>query len=344
MVFCILIFLSSGVFASLGVSPRSYEVDFKPGLIQNFSFDFVLNDTLSNLYVKGNLAKYVSLNKERISGHEKVVALLSLPLEIAIPGTNQIDIVAGGVVAAIKVNVPYPKKFVGLELSAPNVNVGEDVDINLRIVNLGTEAADVNYTIEVYKGAKKINTIRGAKIEFLNISKVLNHTILLDTSNYSAGDYNAVASVSYDGNITKTENSFKLGELSVKILNYSKVFRENKVNKFEINVESLWNVDIKSLYVEVRVGDKGFDTPIVGLDAWGEKTLVGFFDTKNVPGYDILANITLHYNNKSSSEVVKLKILKGIDYIFYVVVFISLIVVIVLVWRFLIFIKKLKNI
>lgn len=343
--FCILIFLCSGVFAALGVDPRSYEVDFEPGLTKNFSFDFVLDNILTDLYIKGDLADYVSLNKNKISGNENVVVLLNLPLEISTPGINQIDIVAGDVVAAIKIKVPYPEKFVELELSAPNVNAGEDVDINLKIINKGIKTMNINYILEIYKGDEKIETIKKTQNEFLNISKTLNYVVSLDTSNYPAGNYNAVALVNYDENIARTENLFRLGELSIRILNYTKVFRENKIDKFEIDVESLWNSDIKNLYAKVRIldSDVGFDTPIVRLNAWEEKTLEGFFDTKSVSNYNILANITLYYNDKSSSKIVELKILKGFDYVLYIVVLISLIIVSFLVWRIFIFIKKLKS-
>jgi len=342
--FYVLIFLFSGVFAATGVDPRSYEVEFKPGLIENFSFDFVLNDVLTDLYIRGDLANYLSLDKEKIYGRETVIALLSLPLEIATPGINQIDIVAGDIVAAIKVKVPYPEKFVELELSAPNVNVGEESNINLKITNVGIKTVSVSYSIEIYKNDEKIEIIKGIQNKPLNVSNVSNYMISLNTSNYSAGNYKIVVLVNYDENIAKVEKFFRLGKLSVRILNYSKVFRENKIDKFEINVESLWNSDIKNLYAELRVLDSnvGFDTQFVRLNSWEKKTLMGFFDTKGISNYDILANITLYYDGESSSEIVKLKILKEFDYIFYVVVLISLIIASFLIWRVFLFIKKLK--
>lgn len=345
MFICAVIFLCSGVFASLGVDPRSYEVNFEPGLNKSFEFTFVLNDIVTDLHVEGDLANYVSLNKETISGKEKVLARLVLPSKVATPGINQIKIVAGEVVAVIKVKVPYPDKYVDLELSAPNANQGEDVGINLKVSNLGGQIVYINSSIEIYRGDELISVFDGI-FGWLNVSDSLNYNISLDTSNYSVGNYSAVALVNYDGEIKRAESYFRLGTLLVRILNNSREFYENSVGRFEINVESLWNRDIDELYAEVRIigaNAVGFDTPVVKLDAWQKENIFGFLDTAGFTSQDVLANITLYYDGASSSKIVPLKILEKFDYIFYSVIFASVIIVGILLWVFFIFIRKFKK-
>jgi len=127
-----------------------------------------------------------------------------------------------------------------------------------------------------------IKFFRGASGK-INASDSLNFNILLNTSNYSAGNYNAVASVNYNGKSGQVSQPFRLGELSVRVLNCTNEFDGNSVGKFKINVESLYNDNIKRLYAEVRVvGEKsaGFDTSPVNLEAWQNKTLSGFFQHK----------------------------------------------------------------
>ena len=345
ILFVILIFLSSGVFAISGVNPRSYEVDFIPNYEGEFNFNFVLDKASKvDLYVEGDLAKYVSLDKERISGRESVVALLRLPSEINSPGVNQIRIVAWNVVSVIKVNVPYPEKYVELRLSAPNVNVGETVDVNLEVSSKGYSSVEVEPRIEIYKvgdwesgslGRELVETIEIDSDEVaVNESKVFKQ--LLNCSNYFMGDYLAVAVVDYGERTARVENSFKVGALLVRVLNYTREFKENKILKFEIEVESLWNSNIDDLYAEVNIvgfEDAGFVSPIVGLQKWGKTTLVGFLDTGEISDFEIEAEIILRYKGEISSEVVDLKILKGLDYVFYAVLTGCLIVFGFLIWR-----------
>ena len=345
VIFFVVIFLCSGVFAVYGVAPRSYEINFKPNLNKTFNFKFILGKSSENLRVEGTLAKYVSLNKKRISGIETVVAKLNLPSNISDFGLNQIYIVAGAVVGAIKINVPYPDKFVKLELNVPNANVGQDVKISLRISNVGQEPVYANSSIKVYKGKKLVKIFKG-KFNRIDVSDSLKYDVSIQTSNYSAGDYNVVAMANYGKKSATVNHPFHLGELSVRILNYTNKFYKNRIEKFEIYVESLDNENIKKIYAEVRVVDdvhNGFDTTPVKLRAWGNKTLDGFFNTGGIAGKNVSLNITLHYDGRSSSKIVGVEIIKGFDYVFYGIILVVLIVVAILVWMGFIFAKSFKN-
>ena len=304
VIFAVLILLSSGVYAISGVNPRSYEVDFVPNYERDLNFNFVIDrDSKVGLSVEGDLAKYVSLSKERILGRENIVALLRLPSVIDSPGVNQIRIIAGDVVAVIKVNVPYPEEYVELKLAAPNVNVGEVVDIVLEMFSKGNESVVAEPKIEIYNLGSLESEVENVK-ELIKTIEVDKKKIVageletfewtLDTSNYSAGNYLVVALVNYSGEIARTENLFKIGKPSVRILNYTKEFRENKIERFEIKIESLSNEDVSGLFAEVNViglEDVGFAVPVVKLKAWDSVMFVGFLDTKKISSYDFEAEI-----------------------------------------------------
>ena len=348
-IFVALIFLCSGVFAVSGVVPGSHEVDFALGYSGEFVFDFVLDyGVVADLYVEGDLAEYVSLDKDSISGRESVVAVLNLPSESESPGVNHIFVCARGdgvdVCGAIKVSVPYPDRYVGLDLSAPNVNVGEVVYISLGMFNLGKQVVGIKPRIEIYDGDEMIEVFEGTPLDSLRhqtgqevtigVSGFLDFNISLDTSNYSAGDYVAVASVDYGNGIARAENVFRLGEFAVRVLDYSDEFVELEIGRFEVEVESLWDDNMKEVYAKVVVVDSGvsFDSLIVNLGRWEKKVLVASFDGSDLVKGEVDVKIILHYDGGVFSEDVRLKIIGRVNYIFYVYIFGSLVLVVGLLW------------
>ncbi len=343
----LLVFLCEGVVAVSGVVPGSYEVNFTPGYNGEFVFDFVL-DGGADLYVEGGLAGCVELNKEKIYKREKVTAILNLPSVIESPGVNQIFIGARGdgvnVRGVIKIIVPYPDEYVGLELSAPSVNVGEMVEIRLGMFNLGKQVVDVRPSVEIYNSERNVEVFYGES-KSINVSGFSCFNVSFDSSDYFPGDYIAVALVDYGNGSSRAENVFRLGEFAVRILNYSDEFVEGEVNRFEIGVESLWNNKMEEVYVEIRVvgSDVGFDSSIVRLDGWEKKVLVGAFDGSGFSAGNVDAEIILHYDGGVVSEDVSLQIIKNIDYFFYGCVFGFLVFIVGLVW-FLFFRKRKRKV
>jgi len=344
--FVVLIFLCGSVVAVSGVVPGSYEVDFKPGYSGEFVFDFVLDYGVdADLYVEGDLAEYVSLDKNEIFGREKVVVILDLPSVIESPGVNQIFVGARDegvdVRGVIKVVVPYPDMYVGLELRAPNVNVGEIVEISLGVFNLGRQVVDVEPRVEIYKGGEMVEVFSGEG-RVLGASESLGFNVSFDSLNYSAGDYVAVGLVDYapldsfryQTGLARVENVFRLGEFAVGILNYSDEFVEGQIGRFEVEVESLWDDNMKEVYAEVRIvgSDVGFDTSIVSLGRWEKRTLVGAFDSSDFDESVVDAKIILHYDGGVLSEDIKLNIIKGTSYVFYFGVLGFFVLFVGLVW------------
>jgi len=344
-IFVILVFLCSSVFAISGVSPASYEVDFEPGYSGEFVFDFVVDEGAEDLYAEGDLAEYVSFDKKSVSGREKVVVSLNLPSEIDSPGVNYIRVVAGKAVGGIKVRVPYSEKYVEVGLNAPNANVGENVLFGLELFGRGNESVVVSPRIEVYKDGESVEIIDFESVEVASGDEVAID-FSLDTDGYSAGDYLAVAFADYNDMEVSAENPFRLGEFLVGLVNYTKSFRENKIDRFEILVESLWDDDMNDVYVEVNVlgfPSANFATSPEGLDAWGRRVFVGFLDMSKIDGDTFEAEIILYYGDETSSNIVELKVIEGFDYVFWVVILVFVAGLAFLVWRCVIFIERFKK-
>lgn len=341
----LLIFLCGGVLAVSGVNPRSHEIDFESDSQVAVSFNFFLGDGVSgDLRVEGDLAWYVSLDKEKISGQENVVASLLFPFELDSPGVNELRIIAGDVVGIIKVRVPYPDEYVELELDVPNINVWEDVELVLNIVNRGNDSALVNPLIEIYLGDELIDSFYGGDIEIAFGDSGVFETVL-NTSSYFSGDYSVVATVEHGGRTVKVDNPFSIGELSVEILDYTERFRENKLDRFEIDIISLWDDDISEVYAEITVLDSDitFSTSIGDLKAWGTTRLVGFIDTGKISDEEFEARISVYYNGEVTSKMVSLKIEKGFDWVLFGSIILSLVIIGFIIWRGRRFIEKLKQ-
>jgi hypothetical protein len=357
--FGVLIFLCSGVFGA-SVTPGSYSINFEPGYSGRFSFEFGFEKGVeAELYVSGDLAEYVTLDKERLVGGGVVVATLNLPLELNLSGENKIKVGAlqirdensgmgavSDVRGLIKVNVPYPGRYVELVLKAPNANVGEPVNFSVEIFNRGEEDVKVDSKIQIFKEGSLIENIDLGVIDVaLMISVVVGSSF--DSSGRSPGNYSAIVSGEYgSGLVANDENPFRLGELFISIVNYTREFRADKLERFNIEVESFYNNPINDLYAEVNivvVDDASFITPVGGLKEWRVKVLEGFLDTSGIDSENFKAEIILHYGNKTTSEVVDLRIITGYDYVFLFVIGGFLVVLGFLGWRIVVFVKRTRK-
>ena len=351
----VLIFLCSGVFAA-SVTPGSYNVDFDPGYSGTFTFQFGFGEGIeTELYVSGDLAEYVVLDKETLVGGGAVIATLNLPSEVDLPGVNRIRVgarqlenensgmgVVSNVWGTIKVNVPYSGKFVELDLKAPNANVREMINFSLEIFNRGDEPLTVSSNLQIFREESLIENIDlGINDVDAMSSGIVNY--LFDTAGLSAGEYNAVVSGEYDSKIATVENPFKLGEFLVKIVDYPKEFNEDKLERFSIEVESFYNDPIEDLYAEVNVigfEDASFITPVGTLGAWRTDTLEGFLDTSEIDIKEFQAEIIIHYGEETTSETVDLKLNMNYDYTFILVLLGFFIIFVFLVWRIVVFVKR----
>ena len=346
-VFVIMIFLCSGVFAISGVSPASYEIDFEPGYKGEFVFDFVFEeDGSADLYAEGDLADYVSFDKKSLSGMDRVVVSLDLPSEMDSPGVNYVRIGArNGAIdigGFIKINVFYPEKYVEVGLNAPNTNVGEEVFFELELFGRGNESVVVSPRIEIYKDGEEVDVISVEDVEiFFGDEAGMN--ISLDTEGYSAGSYLAIAFVDYDGESVSVKNPFRIGEFSVRLIDYTKYFRANKVNRFDILVESLWDDDMSEVYAEVNIlgfESVNFVTSSEDLLAWENQVLVGFLDMSEIEGDSFEAEIVLHYGDEATSEIIELKVIEEFDWVFWAIVLIVVVGLGFLVWRSMVFVQR----
>jgi hypothetical protein len=351
----ICIFILSKTVLSLSVGPAKTEFNFVPGSEQEINY-FVSDPAGSELelFVEGDLAQYVKLDKKTLMGGGTFNAKLKLPQTIEIPGKHRIligvrqkidpELVQGNIGTAIiimvviDIYVPYPGRYLDVKLSSYNVNVGEPVTFLLDIASQGTETVTITPVIDIYSFEKKIESLTFqardvASQEILNLKKTL------DTANYNPGNYKAIALVDY-GVIAKSESDFKIGNLSISITNYTGFIPIGKIQPFYIEIESNWNDNIDGAYAEVSILNNSliltsFKTSTTNLIPWEKKIIIGYFETSNFSKGIYDANISLFYFGKdrgvSTNKMIKVEFVeKPSTLIWFIIGGLGLAIIIVL--------------
>ena len=313
---------------AIRISPDSVRVEFQPGLEQSVLFRAGGAPKIQ-IYKRGALADYVSFNQTVLEDDGYLVVTIKLPGHIDTPGDHIVFLGAresiatagtvGGTAAIqtpIVIRVPYPGIYTEIGISLPDASVDETVEIQVTIRNLGTD--------NIKKAVAYINIFNSDNILAKSLttdehpveSRSSNTlSAFLNTSGMKAGTYRAGFNITYDDNYKLMEKNFKIGALSVNILNYTKEFLKDKISKFEIEVQSKWNSRIDKLYAEVTIlnSTKTIDTlktPTAALDPWQTTKLSTFWDTTGLAEGKYNAKITIHYADTSSTldgEVIVLK-------------------------------------
>ena len=350
LIFLVLIETSS----ALRVSPAVKKYNFVPGLEKTITYTTSGGgDKELELYVKGDLAEYVTLNKnELVGGGGTFTATLKLPEELEKPGKNVIlvgvkekvdeelvDATIGTSIiiqVVIVINVPYPGRYLEVNLKSHNVNVGEPVNFDLEINSKGKEDVNITPKIDITSEGKTIETLyfKNRVIQSQEYAKLRK---TLDTIDYNPGKYTAVAVVDY-GIVARAESEFRIGELVVNMVNYTRQIIIKGIKKFEIEVESGWNNNIDGVYAEVFILNDSetlidFKTSSTDLKPWEKKAITGFFDTKNFTAGFYDANITLVYygkdRGKSSSELVEIEFIEEVSKTLIIAIIVGIILLLI---------------
>lgn len=363
LIFVFTIFFIQSI-SALGVSPAIVRLNFYPNLEQTITYRVSgISETKEmSLRVEGDLAKYVELDKNTLIGPGEFTVIIKLPDKIEIPGTHRIDIfvaekideeLAGGVIGtsvtivpAIDVFVPYPGKWLDINLEAHDVNVNEPVNFLLHIKSQGDEEVLVNPRIEIYSEAGHL-----LKTLYFNERSIVSQETIdlkktLDTIGFNAGRYKAIAVIDFNEKNATSEKPFRIGELIINILNYTQEIVIDKIQAFDIGIESGWNDEIDGAYADVFMlnasGQKmvEFKTSSTSLIPWEERTITGYFDTSNFTAGNYSANITLIYYGKdvgkSSSEIVEVGFVEKPNNLLMIMgtIMVAVLIISFVIWRY----------
>ena len=358
---------------ALGLSPAEKTTSYIPGESKTYTYTIINNehkDLEIDIYAIGQLAGYIEFEQDNISlssseETKKFRFAVNLPPDLA-PGENIGKIIVEetilkrkgetGVYAKLRVisklivNVPYPDKYITASIEIGDAPKDQPIDIITTVTNLGEEDIDqVEAKFGIFDNKTKIEDL---DTEARSLSKGETEKLLtsLDTSNYKEGFYSAIATITYDQQELELGRDFKVGDVYVEILDYTKYFIQGKVNKFDIDVENKWNRKIRNAFALIYI--EGFDvlkSLAYDLDPRQIKTIVSYWDTRDVELGKYDSNVTVKYENKTTvkqgnihvvEEAELRHLLAGPNYTHYLIAGIIILILINLSWF--IFIRKRK--
>ena len=349
----IFIYSLANVQAVIGISPGSYEVDFKPNLKQNFRFNIIGDDSMKfKLFAEGDLAEYVTISPRSLDKPGSVQISLSLPESVELPGENVIYINAkqqpagggggiqllGNVKGIIKVRVPYPEEFATASITATSANAGKPIDLRVTVNNLGTKDIFTKINVDILDSNNRSVTsipLGGKEIPSLSSETMKTQ---LNTEGYLPGYYRARVIVQYgEDRVADAETIFRLGQFFVNITGHSNDFNRDVLNRFDIGVESFWSDPIEKVYANISIinySQIDFVTSYIDLQGFQASTLSGYFDTTGIEEDRFSARIVVNYGNKTTEKVVALQFKKEKNKLMYSLIGIlaASIVVLILVW------------
>ena len=100
----------------------------------------------------------------------------------------------------------------------------------------------------------------------------------------------------------KKDSLLKIGYLNVEIINHTQKLYNDSIQKFDINIRSDWNDEIKNVYAFIDINGSTAKTTPANLQNFEEKILTAYIDTTSIPVGNHTVNISLFYEDKTTSE------------------------------------------
>lgn len=356
--------------AALGLAPAKKTIRYEPGP-QTYTYKIINNeqrDLQLSLYAIGQLADYITFKQDNISvdASEDIKEFrftVNLPEGLS-PGENIGKIVIEETIVKKKVetgiytklrvisklitNVPYPEKYIKVRIDMNDAQKDQPMDIATTVTNLGRkDIQEVKAEFGIFDNQTRIEEL---ETETKSLARGETEKLLtrLNTSDYKSGFYSAIATISYDQHELEIGRDFKVGDVYVEILDYTKYFIQGRVNKFDIDVENKWNKKIRNAFALIYIA--GFDvikSLTYDLEPWQIQTIISYWDTSDVEKGKYDSNVTLKYVNKTTvkqgnvyvvDEKEFKKSLAGPSYLPYIIAGIILLVLINIAW--IVFIRK----
>lgn len=318
-----LVFSSLALSLGIGSLPGQRTINFEPNKRVVLSYFILSADTDVKVHVAGDLADYMKVTKELIHARDSDTSfnvIIDFPEKIETPGIHKMSVVAeqldaskGGTFGTkvnIRVNfdvfVPYPGKYVELSVSAPNVDVNETVNIYYKLSNKGKETISSIYAgIYVFNATNQ--RVAELKTDEISLAPQASYesNVLLDTPGLSPGEYRIVMQSEYPGK-NKSSAAFRIGSQKVLLVDYTKEFYVNTINKFEIGLLNDWSVSTGNVYAEIVMDGKSFKTPSLTLAPWQYRKAEGYLDAQTLSEGSKNATILIYYGENKDSIPVEL--------------------------------------
>jgi hypothetical protein len=299
----IIILLSQGVIA-IGVVPASKEVilsdnptSYNVRILNNEG-----NEKTINLEITGELSEYITINKQRINFKEGqtqedvTITINKMPEHIK-PGeytsrlliknsnNNQGENIAlVGVSSRILMTIPGEGVNLDATIFTPNFINGKTNTFSVEVTNKGnSDAEECTAILNIYTSMNsEVASLISEKTRIK--AKSTNRIQIPWTPQVYSGNYLAKAKITCKSTEITTEQTFHVGSPNIKINNiYADNFNLGSLSLFKLIATSEWGEEIKNVFVEVELEDKGKI-----IDSY--KTHSKDFKPKDTEIYDVFLN------------------------------------------------------
>ncbi|MFH1823481.1 MAG: hypothetical protein ABH817_02080 [archaeon] len=338
---------------------------FTPGAEFTFKFDVLSNtDQIMDhtIYLGGGLKNYSTVSTYLLPNmspgeSRPITATLKLPNSLP-PGFNLLFVCieekfarsgadGGGnigtraaVCGDITIISLYDYPFLEFEFDAPNVALNTENNFILEIQSLTKQEMLISGQVDIYHVGEKVATVSSESVNLPSAEK-LDMKILWNNTGHQIGKYLAVATVYYPGGSLVKNSSFRIGDLSMSIINFTEEVEKRDLEKIWVLAKNNWNDVITSVYASFNVSKDSQEvqfiaTPVLDFGAWDEKYLETYLDTKLIaPGeYDL--EVKLRYSGKTEISTGKLNIVKKFRFSFNTILLILILLILLLIIVFII--------
>ncbi len=239
-------------------------------------------------------------------------------IALEIPQANEDGTYVGatvGVATQIYLYVPYPGKYVDVELLIFDSEQNTTATFVVPVINRGKIGiGEVRAIIDIYTVLNE----RVASLETDYTSLEPGGRTELSVKwpvDVNSGDYLAKVTVFYDGESRTLEKAFAIGKnvLSIESILVND-FRLGEIAKLQILVENRWNQELQNVFANLIVYNNDNEamadvkSATENIPSLTRKELIAYWDTVGVQEGEYDGKLIVKYNEKSSDKNLLLKI------------------------------------
>ena len=321
----VFVLLVSNIYG-LGIAPAKTTFDFEPNTVKEGYFRIITDDVPTKVVFtkEKELGKYIELENDVMILEQKETWInfkLNMPedlppgernagiLVLQIPkdtGQENVVMAATAIVHLVKVNVPFPGKYVTGKLFITNTKVNDPILFTVALVNWGKENVKSAKATIVIKGPTN-EEVAVMHTDSVSINSNQEVKLLTTWQTENPGTYFAEAVVEYDGQIYKISQSFNVGSLDLEIERIIvDNFKIGQIAKLDIYLRNKWN---KPLNIEGRVeifkdNDliSSFNTIPVNVLERSTGIMNAYWNTEGVDVGEYDISVKAQYDGKTSEK------------------------------------------
>jgi len=334
----VMVLLFATMVKAIGVTPGRTTLNFEPGLEKEVKFTVLNNehkDVKLAIYARGTLADYVEIPTGEVElkaeeDSKELIYKVKLPEEMEEPGLHEAEIVIRevtigkgekdisigamqAVITQLHAYAPYPGKYIVIaRVDIVERKTSNEILFFVPLINFGEEdVKSAKATITLMDMYGNIIEEIGTDEQPVPAKGRAELKASMDSSKLTAGIYEAIVEVVYDGLTTVAKSAFYTDDFLLVPLDISvRDFTLGEIAKFNILVENIGNAEIRDAYSLMLLDKEGRDianlkSVPVDFKPFEKKEIASYWDTKDVKAGEYGGEFILRYGDKSDERAVR---------------------------------------